>query len=86
MPEGINVRNLQKGHYYPEREVSHEKINFTPEHVITISESLLASGRITKEQSERIHTLATAKEVDEALNVLHSSLDEKEDLESKEGK
>ncbi|MBI2484353.1 hypothetical protein HYV71_04180 [Candidatus Uhrbacteria bacterium] len=86
MPEGINIGDLQKSYHYPERKVSHEKINFTPESITTIVDSLLVSGRLTKEQHERIHTLATAKEVDEALNALHSALDEKEKLESNEVK
>ncbi|MBI2484459.1 hypothetical protein HYV71_04740, partial [Candidatus Uhrbacteria bacterium] len=64
MPEGINIGDLQKSSHYPERKVSHEKINFTPESITTIAKALLASGMLTQEQHERIHTLATAKEVD----------------------
>lgn len=79
MADGIRVYNPSEAPNYPERELSPNKINFEPEKVKIISDALLSSGRITKEQCDIIKTFATAGAVDEAMDALHSALEEKKE-------
>lgn len=72
---------IEDASHYPERnadrKTSKGKNVFRPETAQAISKALHSSGRLTDEQFERLTTLTTAGEVDEAIEALTTILEEK---------